>query len=95
MPLRLQHFGLCPEHVSEIERRRRIGWIAFHYYAVEALGLGNVSGLLSRLCLLKQIVGIVLRLIDRKYKLAVLIGSSLRLFDFEAVERAGMEPHIG
>jgi hypothetical protein len=54
-----------------------------------------VSNLLSRLCLLKQIVGIVPRLIDRKHKLAVFVGTSARLFDFEAVEGAGMEPHIG
>ena len=42
------------------------------------------------MCLLKQIVGIVPKLIDRKHKLAVFVGTSPRLFDFETVEGAGM-----
>jgi hypothetical protein len=83
--------GRGSEQVAEIERCRRIRRIAFHQSAVEALGFGKVSSLLRRLCLLKQIIGIVLRLIDRKHKLAVLVGTSTRLFDFEALVWSGME----
>jgi hypothetical protein len=45
--------------------------------------------------LLKHVIGIALRPIHRKHKLAVLVRSSTRLFDFEAVVGSGMEPHIG
>jgi hypothetical protein len=38
-----------PEHVSQIECRRRISWIGLHQNAIEPLGFGNVSGLFSRL----------------------------------------------
>jgi hypothetical protein len=36
-----------PEHISEIERRRCIRWIAFHLEAVEPLGFDNISHFLS------------------------------------------------
>jgi hypothetical protein len=76
-----------PEHVSEIERRRCISQIAFHQNSVEALGFGNISKLLSRLSPRKQVIGIVLRLADRKEKLAVFVSTSPRLFDFETAAR--------
>jgi hypothetical protein len=41
--------AISPEHVSQIERCRRIRWIALHQNAVEALGFGNVSSFFSRL----------------------------------------------
>ncbi len=49
----------------------------------------------SRLCLLKQIVGIVPGVLNRKHELAAFVGTSPKLFDLEAVEGSGMEPHIG
>jgi hypothetical protein len=87
--------GRGPEQVPEIERCRRIRWIALHQNAVEALSFSNVSGLLSRLRFLKQIIGIVLKSIHRKHKLAVLVSTSIRPFEFEAVVRSGTETHIG
>jgi hypothetical protein len=78
----------CPEQVSEIERRGCIGGIAFHQNAVMALGFGNISDLLSPLSPRKQIIGIVLTLIDCKHKLAVFVGTSPRLLDFEAVAKS-------
>ena len=83
------------EHIAEIERCRRIRWIALHQNEVETLGLRDVSILLSRLCLLKQVIGIVLRCIDREHKLAMFVGASPRLLDFETVVGASMEPHVG
>ena len=56
-----------PEHVAEIERCGCIGGIAFHYEAVEALGFGNVAGVLCRLCPLKQSIRVLLRLADRQH----------------------------
>ena len=50
-----------PKHVAEIERWRCIGGIAFHYEAVEALGFGNVAGVLCRLCPLKQSIRVLIR----------------------------------
>src|SRR5262249_21738886 len=86
---------VSPEHISEIEWWRRIGGIAFHQQAVEALGFGNVSGLLCRLCLLKCAIAILLSGAERQHKLAALIGSPLRLFDFNGVVTGGMQPQIG
>jgi hypothetical protein len=62
----------------KIERCRRIRWIAFDQNAVEPLGFGNVPSVLSRLRLLKQIIGTVLRAIDRKRELTILISTSPR-----------------
>ena len=64
--------------------------IALHQNTIKPLGLGNVSNFLSRLRLLKQIIGIALGSIHRKHKLAVLVRSSTRLFEFEAVVGSGM-----
>jgi hypothetical protein len=51
-----------PEQVSEIERRGCICGIAFHQNAVEALGFGNISYILSRLSPREQIIrGLLLR----------------------------------
>jgi uncharacterized protein DUF5906 len=83
------------QHVAEIERWRCIGGIAFHQDAVEALSFGNVSGLLCRLRLFKQSIGILLRRPDRQHKLTALIGSPLGLFDFEVVRSGGMEAQVG
>jgi hypothetical protein len=77
--------AMGPEHVSEIERRRSITWIAFHQNSVEALSFGSISNLLSRLRLRKQVVGIVLKLADRKEKLAVFVSTSLNPALFSAV----------
>ena len=38
------------KHISEIEWRRCIRWIAFNQKAVEPFGFDNISTLLSRLC---------------------------------------------
>src|SRR5262249_33126681 len=84
-----------PKQVSKVERRRCVGWVAFHQDAVEALGLGNVSILLSQLRLLKQFVGSVLRPADGKHELAVFVGASTRLFDFEAAVGSRMKTHVG
>src|SRR6516225_256565 len=56
--------------------------------------LGKVSGLLRRLRLFKQIVEIVPSAVDRENELAVFVGATPRLFDFEAVVGSGMEPYI-
>jgi len=93
------HFGfdiaaVGSEHVTEIERCRCIHWIAFHKNAVKAFGFGNITSLLSRLGLLKQVIRIVPGLVDCEHKLAVFVGASPGLFDFQAVARSGMEPHI-
>src|SRR5262245_6801265 len=69
--------------------------VALHQDAVEALGLSTVSGLLCRLGLLKQNVGILLRWINRQYKLSALISSPLGLLDLDGVSSGGMQPQIG
>ena len=46
--------------------------------------------LFSRLRLFKQIVGIVLRRINRENELTVFVGPSPGLFDFKAVVGSGM-----
>ncbi len=56
--------------LPEIERRRRI---RFRKNTVEALRFGKVACLLSRLCLLKLLVGVVLRPTYSKHELAVLV----------------------
>src|SRR5262249_17704899 len=78
----------------KVERSRCIARVAFHQDAVEALGPGNVSTLLRQLRLLKQFVGSVLRPVDAKHELAVFVGASPRLFDFEAAVRSRMKTHI-
>jgi hypothetical protein len=45
--------------------------------------------------LFEQIIGIILRVMDRKHKLTVWLGTSCRLLDFKAIGGSGMEPHIG
>ena len=89
--LRFNLAHVSPKHITKIERWRRIGGVAFHQDAVEALGFGNIFGLLCRLCLLKQNIGVLLGRADRKHKLAALIGSALGLFDFKSPASA-MEP---
>jgi hypothetical protein len=56
------------EHVSQIEGCRWI--IALHQHAIKPFGFVNISGLLSRLSVRKQIIGIVPTVIDRKHELA-------------------------
>src|SRR5690242_18623794 len=62
---------------------------------IEPLGLGNVSSFFSRLRLLEQIIGIALGPIHRKHKLAVVVSTAARLFDFETAVGASMEPQAG
>ena len=62
-------------------------------HAIKPFGFGNISGLLSRLSARKQIIGIVPTVLDRKHELAAFVGARSSLFDFEAIARAGMEPH--
>ena len=79
----------------EIEWRGSILWIAFDHDTVKAFGFGNISRPLSRHGQRKEFIRIVLILINHKHKLAVFVGTSLGLLDFETVARSGMEPDIG
>src|SRR5262245_20687466 len=92
---RFNFAAISPKHIAKVERCGRISGIALHQDAIEALGLSTVSGLLCRLCLLKQNVGILLRWINRQYKLSALIGSPLGLLDLDGVSSGGMQPQIG
>jgi hypothetical protein len=68
-------------------------WIvALHQQVITPFGFGNISGLLSRLSVRKQIIGIVPTVIDRKHELAAFVSTRSSLFDFEAIAGAGMEP---
>src|SRR5262249_9797846 len=43
----------------------------------------------------KQFIGTVLRSVDSKHELAVFVGASTRLFNFEAAVGSRMKTHIG
>ena len=79
------------EYVSQIEGCRWI--IALRQHAIKPFGFGNISGLLSRLSVRKQIIGIVPTVIYRKHELAAFVGTRSSLFDFDAIAGAGMEPY--
>src|SRR5215831_11160664 len=82
--------AVSPEHVAEVERWCCIRGIALDQGAVEPLSFGNVAGVLCRLCLPKLSISILLGWTYRQHKLATLIGSPFRLFDFEGVVTGGM-----
>jgi hypothetical protein len=86
MPMGFRYSTCFVTGNTTIERRRSIRGITFHKNVVELLAFGNISGLFGRLSLGRQIVGIVLVLVDRRHKLPASIGTPSRLFDFEAVQ---------
>src|SRR5262249_59474658 len=77
-----------------VERSRCVSLVAFHQDAVEAFGPCNVSILLSHLRLLKQFVRSVLTSVDGKHELAAFVGTSTRLFNFEAAVGSWMKTHM-